>query len=124
MKHLLVLACAGALGTLSRYGLSGLAHRLFGTGFPWGTAAVNLTGCFLFGVIWTLIDSRALLPASLRPYLLTGFMGALTTFSTWIFESTQLLNNGRIALLAANLLVQMTLGLLLFYSGVLLARLL
>ncbi len=124
MKHLFVLACAGALGTLSRYGLSGLAHRLFGAGFPWGTALVNLLGCLLFGMIWTLIESRSLLPAALRPYLLTGFMGALTTFSTWIFESSQLLNSGRFLLLAVNLVAQVLLGLSLFYAGVLLARLL
>lgn len=52
IQKLAWLALAGALGTLSRYGLAGFVHRINGASFPWGTVIVNLAGCFLTGLIW------------------------------------------------------------------------
>lgn len=51
-QKICLLALAGACGTLARYGLAGAVHRWVGSGFPWGTAVVNMLGCLLFGIIW------------------------------------------------------------------------
>ena len=58
IQKLAWLALAGAFGTLARYGLAGFVQRINGASFPWGTVAVNLTGCFLVGLLWTLFENR------------------------------------------------------------------
>lgn len=96
MPHkLLLLAIAGAAGTLARYGLSGLVHNHCGKIFPWGTVAVNLIGCLLFGVVWATLDERWPTSGETRAIVLVGFMGAFTTFSTFIFETEEMLHAGQ-----------------------------
>ncbi len=91
LQKLLLIAVAGSLGTLARYGLGGLVQSYAGKVFPWGTVAVNLCGCLLFGLVWSSLENR--LPGSIetRSIILIGFMGAFTTFSTFIFETRNLL---------------------------------
>jgi len=89
-QRLLWLALAGALGTLSRYVLAGLAQRFAGASFPWGTLAVNGLGCFVFGVIWALSSERFALGSEIRIVILIGFLGAFTTFSSAIAEFSQM----------------------------------
>jgi len=123
LTKLLLLAGAGALGTLARYGLAGLVQQQAGTRFPWGTLTVNLLGCLLFGFLWGLMDQRLLLPPGWRAPLLIGFLGAFTTFSTWIFESGQFLQGGQWLAAGANLLLPPLVGLLSLALGLGLARL-
>ena len=111
VRELAWLAVAGAVGTLARYGLAGLVQKYAGAGFPWGTLAVNALGCFLFALVWTMAEERLLISAQTRFILLTGFMGAFTTFSSFAFESGQLLRETEWALLAANIAAQNVLGL-------------
>ena len=80
MTTVLWLAVAGAAGTLARWGLQGLVHTLQPTLFPWGTLAVNALGCLLFGLVWSLSEERLLVPPHIRLVVLTGFMGAFTTW--------------------------------------------
>src|SRR2546422_383232 len=110
LHKLVLLAFAGALGTLARYGLSGLAYRWWGESFPWGTLAVNLLGCFLFGLVWTLGEERLIISGETRLIVLTGFMGAFTTFSTFAFETTESLRDGEWWLAVANFAAQNVLG--------------
>ncbi|GAB4325091.1 MAG: fluoride efflux transporter CrcB [Candidatus Sumerlaeia bacterium] len=117
------LALAGALGTLARYGLAGAIHRLDGASFPWGTAAVNLTGCFLAGLLWALFESRWVVSGEVRTLVLVGFMGAFTTFSTLILETGQMLSSGEWLHAAANLAVHNGLGLIALIVGLTLGRL-
>ena len=93
-KKFLLIALGGGLGALARYGLGGLVQRLGRSNFPWGTFAVNMTGCLLFGLLWMLSTKHLSLSGQARLFLLTGFMGAFTTFSTFIFETGQLLSGG------------------------------
>lgn len=118
----LLLALAGALGTLARYGLAGWVQQWAGNRLPWGTLLVNVAGCLLFGLLWGLMDQRLLLPAAWRAPLLVGFLGAFTTFSTWIFESGQLLQGGEWLAALANLLLPPLAGLIAFWAGLGLAR--
>ncbi|OGR36894.1 MAG: chromosome condensation protein CrcB [Desulfovibrionales bacterium GWA2_65_9] len=122
LHKILLLALAGACGTLARYWLSGAVHGLLGRGFPWGTAAVNLTGCLLFGLVWVLADERQLIRAEFRVVILVGFMGAFTTFSSLIFETGELLRGTQWAYAALNLIGQNVLGFAAFYLGAALGR--
>ena len=120
---LLCVALAGGLGTLSRFGLASLVQRLAGPGFPWGTASVNIIGCFLFGLVWTAGTEKMAISVEARTIILTGFMGAFTTFSTFISETSQLTGSGQWVSAFGNVLFQVAVGLLLFMCGAALARL-
>lgn len=119
---LLILASAGAAGTLARYGLNRAGHYWFASSLL-GTLIANLLGCLLFGLLWELSHEHGVLPTEWRLVLLTGFMGAFTTFSTWIHDSQNLLGSGQLLAGLANILGQSAAGLLLFAAGVALARL-
>ncbi|GHT26738.1 putative fluoride ion transporter CrcB [Planctomycetales bacterium] len=111
-----LLAAAGALGTLARYGVSQGAVAFWGTLFPWGTFIVNISGCFLFGLVagWL---SNGTIPPYWKVILLTGFMGGFTTFSAFAFENQQLLAANRFGALTFNLLGQNMLGIAAVTAG-------
>ena len=128
-QKIALLALGGALGAVCRAGLSivvqgRLAQRLPGwPAFPWGTASVNLAGCFGFGLAWALLETRWQHAEALRLLVLTGFMGAFTTFSTFAFDTAEL-GTSRLALALGNLLLQNVAGLLLVVAGLALGRVL
>ena len=117
MSKLLLLCLAGGLGSLSRYTLAGIVQRLVGAGFPFGTFVVNILGCFLFGFIWGYLEDRLTLPPDTRTIVLTGFMGAFTTFSTFIFESVNLLAASQVMYAIANIAGQVLVGIILVWLG-------
>ena len=118
------IAVAGALGALARYGLEGLVSRRAGASFPWGTLAVNLSGAFLLGLVFTLLSERYLVSPWLRSSATIGFLGAYTTFSTLSFESYRLLEDGAVGLAFANLLGSCAAGLAAVWLGVVIGRVL
>ena len=90
-----LVGLAGAAGTLLRAGCTGLATRLVGSGFPWGTLAVNVAGSFAFGAIMGWVRSRDALPGSPEMILLVGLLGGFTTYSSYAFQSVELVEGGR-----------------------------
>ena len=114
--HLFYIALGGGLGALARYGLSKWVHLNVSAIFPWGTLAVNLTGCFLIGFFFELFET-SVIPADLRSFITIGFIGAYTTFSTYSLESVNLLREGQIKLFVTNILLSTVLGLLLVAAG-------
>ena len=124
MQKLVWIGLLGAAGALARYGLAGAVQRATGAGFPWGTLAVNATGCFLFGVIWMLASERMLLSGETRLIVLVGFMGAFTTFSTFSFETAQLMRDAEWALALGNIALQNGLGLVAVFAGLSLGKVL
>jgi CrcB protein len=124
-KNLLLLTLAGGAGTLARYGLTAWMQRFGGEGgFPWGTLAVNALGCLLFGLAVGALESRVHLSPQVRLIVLTGFMGAFTTFSTFAFETTHLARASGVSAAMANLAAHNLLGLAMALAGFLLGRLL
>ena len=91
-QKLVLIAVAGAIGTLARYGLGGFVQEHTGKVFPWGTAVVNLLGCLAFGVLWSLWE-RWVASGEMRAIVFVGFLGGFTTFSTFIFETNGLLSD-------------------------------
>lgn len=87
---LVAAIAAGGLGALARYGLAGLVHRRTGSTHPWGTAAVNLAGAVLLGILLALHATGRISQPALE-ILGTGFVGGFTTFSTWMVESVRLI---------------------------------
>ncbi len=123
MQKLLLIAVAGGLGALSRYGLNGLVHRWTDSIFPWGTAIVNIVGCFLFGLLWVAMEERFAVSPQTRVIVLTGFMGAFTTFSTYVFETQQLLEDSQYLVAFGNLGLQNIVGLAAIILGLTLGKL-
>ncbi|HXG41644.1 MAG TPA: fluoride efflux transporter CrcB [Dehalococcoidia bacterium] len=111
------VAAGGALGALARYFLARAVYSLLGTAFPYGTLVVNLLGCFLLGVIIALIEERGLLGPEARSLLAVGFLGAMTTFSTFVYESHGLLRDGAYLLCLAYLAASLIGGLAAFVLG-------
>src|SRR4030095_9553432 len=89
-----MLTVAGALGTRSRWAVSGWAYRLFGERFPYGTLLVNVIGCLLIGVVMEVSLLTDLLPPAWRVALTIGFLGGFTTFSTFGYETLRYLEDG------------------------------
>ncbi len=112
---------AGGVGALARYFLAGFVQG-GREGFPWGTIAVNMAGCFLFGLLWSITEERIEEGHELRLMVFTGFMGAFTTFSTFMFETGKLMQTGHHMLAAGNVLMQNTVGIVCLIAGMALGR--
>ncbi len=128
MVQIGLVAFGSALGGLARWGVGLLAARWFGTGFPWGTFIINVSGCLFLGWFATLLGDR-LLPAvgwidadGLRLMLAVGFTGAYTTFSTFEYESDKMLREGDGFLGLTYVFASVFLGLAAVRLGVFLAR--
>lgn len=91
----LYIAIGGALGAVSRYGVTLGAARLGATGFPYATLTVNVLGSFLIGLFFVWLGGRTEINPALRPLIQVGFLGALTTFSTFSLDALILIEQGR-----------------------------
>jgi fluoride exporter len=118
MQTAIYIALAGALGSLSRWGVGVWTADLFGKRFAYGTLAVNLLGCFLMGLLATLFLDGEFLPKPLRIALTTGFLGAFTTFSTFGYETVEFASRGEWKLAAINISANVILGIVLAGLGV------
>lgn len=124
LVKILLVGVGGAAGAVSRYLVSLAAERGFGGKFAWGTLTVNLLGCFLVGVLFMVGERRAILadhPGRLAAVV--GFLGAFTTFSTYMLESLHMFNTGRGTHAAAYMLGSTGAGLLLVAAGMGVGRL-
>jgi CrcB protein len=122
LRKLLLLFMAGGLGTLARFGMQRWAQDLSGSLYPWGTTAVNMVGCLAFGFCWSYFETRASWTGEGRFVVLVGFMGAFTTFSTFIFETNQLLRDEQWLFAFGNIAIQNFVGLAALFVGLALGR--
>ena len=122
MEIALAVAVCGGLGCLSRYFLSGWVYALLGRNFPYGTFVVNITGAFIIGFLMEFGLRSVLLPPTLRVGLTVGFLGGLTTFSTFSYETFRLLEEGSFVTASANVLLSVLVCLLFTWVGITAAR--
>ena len=122
MMRAIWVGVAGFFGAMSRYWLDGWISRLAGGGFPWGTFVVNVTGCFLIGVLATVLTERLLPHPSIRMAITVGFIGAYTTFSTFAYESLRQIQNGAVAMALVNVFGSVVVGITAAWIGVVAER--
>jgi CrcB protein len=105
-----LIAIGGAAGALARYVLdTWISERAAGL-FPWGTLVVNVSGSFTLGLLFALTVERGVLPPESRAALMIGFLGAYTTFSTFMLESLRLVEEGAYAAALVNIAGSVALG--------------
>ena len=121
MKYLLILAGGGA-GSLLRYVAGSAIMARFGSRFPWGTLAINVTGSFLIGVLMTLFTERYQPYSNLRLLLVVGFLGGYTTFSSFEWETYAAIREGGFWMGFVNVVGSVGLGYIAVWVGALLAR--
>jgi CrcB protein len=117
VSKLLGLAAAGAVGTVARVLLSTWVQRVVRVDLPLGTAVVNVLGCFLFGVAFASFEGRLAHLSGYRVIVLAGFMGGFTTFSSYMFETQRLLEQGRALWAVVNVGAQNVSGMLALWLG-------
>ena len=122
MQMVLIIAGFGAFGCVSRYLISGWVYALFGKTFPYGTLVVNVLGAFIIGLIMEFGLRSTLLPVTLRIGLSIGFLGGLTTFSTFSYETIRLLEEGEFFIAATNVLLSVFVCLVCTWCGIMTAR--
>ncbi|MFQ5409055.1 MAG: fluoride efflux transporter CrcB [Anaerolineales bacterium] len=122
MSNFLLVGLGGFAGAMARYALSGWAAEKLGAAFPYGTFIVNVVGSFALGLFLTVASERILLAPQWRLLFGVGFVGAFTTFSTYTFESAQLLLGGGRWLGFVNLLGTLLIGLSAVMLGIMLGR--
>lgn len=120
--RLVSIAVAGAAGAVSRYLVEGWVTGFTKGDFPYGTLAVNLSGSFLVGFLFTLLTDRVLPHPDLRTALTVGFVGAYTTFSTLTFETLRLGQDGAVALAMLNLVGSAAAGMIAVWLGTVAGR--
>ena len=122
MRTIVAIGIAGALGALARYGIGGLIAGRSARAFPWETFVVNVTGSFVLGFAFTIMTEQLTTGPWLRIAVTVGFVGAYTTFSTLAFETYRLIEDGALALAAANVFGSAAAGLVAVYLGVVAGR--
>src|SRR5215217_7793701 len=118
---LLWIALGGAAGSVLRYLLGGGAQRVTGVAYPVGTLLVNMTGCFLIGILSQHYMNTQAHP-QMRAALITGFCGGFTTFSAFSLETTGLLQGGEYGKAASYMLLSVMLSIAATFAGIAVAR--
>ncbi len=122
MTTFLWIGLGGFLGANGRYWLGSLINRWLGTGFPWATGLINITGALAIGIIATLFADRAIESENLRLFLIVGLLGGYTTFSSYTFDAVTLFQEDRWLAGIGYLIGSNVLGILACVAGVLIAR--
>ena len=121
-RTLILVGIGGLAGSILRYLITLFFARQAGSAFPYGTLVVNLTGCFLIGLIFALSEKGDVLSPEWRILLTTGFCGGFTTFSTFSYESIRLMQDGEVLFVSLYVGISVIVGLLATWLGMLIIR--
>jgi len=119
----LLLSLGGALGALLRYGLGGAVYKITGTHFPFGTLAVNVLGCLAIGFLGVLYQEKFLFGPNVRLFLMIGVLGAFTTFSSFGYETWELMKASEWLKAGLNVFLSVALSFIGLWAGVIIGRL-
>ena len=122
LKYLLI-GTGGFLGSVLRYWTSVNAYKIFGEKFPYGTFVVNVLGCLLIGFISEISENRFLISPEIRIFLMIGFLGGYTTFSTFGYETFMLVQDKDYVTAVANIFLSVIVCLASVWIGTLIAKL-
>ena len=122
IKTLLLVGTGGFLGSISRFLASRLVQNHFPSAFPWGTFAVNISGCLLIGIIYGLSERSALLTPGWKMFLAAGFCGGFTTFSTFANENLALLRDGDFFYFFMYTVLSVVIGIAATFGGVVITK--
>jgi len=117
MKYLFIIGLGGAIGSISRYLMQVVISRYITVTFPLGTFLVNLTGCFIIGLLYGLTNKYAWMTMEWRLFLITGLCGGYTTFSSYSYESISLIRQGNYVYFILYIVLSVVLGLLATAGG-------
>jgi CrcB protein len=120
--RLTLIAVFGAIGTLARYGLQGFVHASTRATFPYGTLLINLSGCFLLGLIGQFTLNRMVISPDWRVAITVGLFGGYTTFSSFGWETAKMLEDGKWLSATTYVAASVVVGLLLSVAGIRLAN--
>jgi CrcB protein len=122
MAAAVLVGVGGFFGAITRYLVDRRVTDWTGGALPWGTFAINVSGSFLVGLLFALIVERSALSPSLRAPLMIGFLGAYTTFSTWMLESWRTIEDGAWLLAMVNIGGSVLVGMVAVIAGVVIGR--
>jgi len=122
LTNLIAIAVGGAFGALARYTSSQWVYSMFGRSFPFGTLIVNVAGSFVMGLLAVLLIERFVAGPELRAFLMIGFLGSFTTFSTFSLETVNLISSGEVIKAGVNMLISVFVCVTACWMGMLLGR--
>ena len=114
----LIIGLGGFIGTVARFLSQQFIYRLYPVTFPFGTLAVNLLGCFLIGIFFSLSEKGNLLSPEWRMFLTVGFCGGFTTLSAFTYESVQLIRAGEWNYVFIYSVASVVIGILATFTGI------
>lgn len=120
---LLLVGIGGFAGAIARRVIDLWVSDRAGSAFPYGTLVINVTGAFLLGLLYAWATERDVLPREIRGPVMIGFIGAYTTFSTFMLESWRLVEDGAWVLGMVNLGASVALGIVAVVGGLAVGRL-
>ena len=122
MRNFFIIGLGGFFGAVARYTVSLWIGQKWGRNFPLGTFAVNMSGCFLIGLLMPLLTERLMVNPQWRLFLTVGFLGAYTTFSTFEYETGSLLKDGELVIAMMNIIFSVVVGFVALKMGELIAK--
>jgi len=118
IKNFLIVGLGGAVGSMLRYAVQKFFQAQTAAAFPTGTLLVNIAGCFLIGILWSVVSRSLTWNDEMKLLLMTGFCGGFTTFSAFTLEGIGLLKENRTVLFVIYLTASVVGGLLATFIGI------
>ena len=122
IKNFLIVGLGGASGSMLRYAVQKIFQVQTAAAFPTGTLLVNIAGCFLIGILWSLVSRSLTWNDEMKLLLMTGFCGGFTTFSAFTLEGIGLLKENKTVLFLIYLIASVVGGLLATFIGIRIAK--